>query len=331
MIDLHLHLDGSLDRETLFELAKINNVDPKIVENVRLSADSSCHNLVDYIKLFDFPLTLLQEKEAISYAVESLCKRLSKQGLIYVEIRFAPCLSLEHGLSQEDVVLAAIKGLEKGRKYLKANLILCLMRGRDLEKKNTETVRLAHKYLNKGVVALDLAGAEALWNNSLFVNEFAEARSLNIPLTIHAGEADGGPSVWEAIVYGAKRIGHGVRCIEDPELVEYLIVSKIPLEICPSSEVDTQCFEQYKDIPIKYLYEKGVKVTINTDDMTVSDVTLNKEIKRLHSTFKFGKEIFKEFFLNSIDVAFCSKEEKEELRAELENKFPSYIDSILGQ
>ena len=194
----------------------------------------------------------------------------------YVEIRFAPQLHTKKGLTQRQVTEAAIKGLPEG-KGLEAKLILCCMRMENNEKENMETIRMAEAYLGKGVAAADLAGAEAIFPTKSFEPVFRMARDAGVPFTIHAGEADGPKSIWTALKFGAKRIGHGVRCLEDETLVEYLREHRIPLEVCPTSNFQTKAVKG--EYPLKKMLEKGLCVTLNTDNTTVSGTTLEKEFE----------------------------------------------------
>ena len=319
MIDLHLHLDGSLSPKTIIDLAKKDNVKlPTYNANELkkyLSVPKNCKSLNDYLKCFDLPLSVLQTKKSITQAVYSLQKELKKQGLIYAEIRFAPQLHTKKGLSQEEVVKAAIKGLKKSS--FKANLILCCMRGDKNHEENLTTVLLAKKYLNKGVCAIDLAGAEAIFKTNTFFKEFELAKKLNIPFTIHAGEADGPESVWDAIKFGAVRIGHGVRVTEDSSLVDYLAEKQIPLEMCPTSNRCTKAIDDMSLFPLRQLMEKGVKVTINTDDPAICRTNLKGEFDFVTNKYGITSSEKKQLLLNAVDAAFCSDEYKNELKEKI--------------
>lgn len=240
MIDLHLHLDGSLSVKTVRELARIQGVEVSHDDSVllkRLQVSESCRDLNEYLEKFSFPCSLLQTRNAIEKAVYNLQEELKAQGLLYAEIRFAPQLHTFQGLTQAAVVEAAVNGLEASN--FKANLILCCMRGDDNYLQNMETVRVAAQYLGKGVCAVDLAGAEALYKTSDFEELFRFAREMGIPFTIHAGEADGPDSVRTAVRFGARRLGHGVRSVEDSALLRCLKETGITLELCPTSNLNT--------------------------------------------------------------------------------------------
>ncbi|MDD3369880.1 MAG: adenosine deaminase [Lachnospiraceae bacterium] len=311
LIDLHLHLDGSISLNSVKELAelqgiKLSLIDEELLE--RLQVGEECKDLNEYLDKFHFINLLLQTKEAISTAVYNLEEELKEQGLIYAEIRFAPQLHTKEGLSQADVVEAAIAGM--GRSDFHANLILCCMRGEDNHKENLETVHVAKKYLGTGVCAIDLAGAEALYPTEDFKDLFELATELEVPYTIHAGEAAGPESVYEAVALGTKRIGHGVRSLEDSQLTRELAETGVTLELCPTSNLNTNIFESMEKYPIRKLMNEGIKITINTDNMTVSGVTLQSELQKLMETFSLSEEELQMLVRNSVDAAFADESTK---------------------
>ena len=274
------------------------------------------------MKCFDIPVKVMQCKSAITYSVKSLVKRLDGQGLIYAEIRFAPQLHTAGGMTQNEVVLAAIEGLRQGigeSNGIKANLILCCMRGDGSnDAANMETIDIAKKYLGKGVVATDLAGAEALYPTSYYKSTFEYAAQQGVPFTIHAGEADGMTSVNQALDYGAKRIGHGVRCFADPVTMARLKSMDVCLDLCPKSNLDTHALEGVKTIaqyPLPVFMQAGVPVTVNTDDMTVSGTDLRSEFKRLFDAGLLTAQQAEKIVETSITHTFLPDAEKTELAA----------------
>ena len=319
LIDLHLHLDGSLSVKTVKELAALQNIEipedeAELLKLLRINDD--CKDLTEYLEKFAFPGKLLQTKEAIAISVYNLQEELKEQGLIHAEIRFAPQLHTLQGLSQREVIEAAIDGLN--RSDFSAELILCCMRGNDNHEANLETVKLAKDYIGKGACCIDIAGAEALFPTENFEDLFALARELEIPYTIHAGEADGPKSVYKALEYGTKRLGHGVRSLEDPALIEKIVAEGITLELCPTSNLHTCMFPTMEEYPLRKLMEAGVKVTINTDNMTVSNITLAKEFGKLIAAFNLTDEEIKGFAKNSVNACFASEETKKELLKKIE-------------
>lgn len=317
LIDLHLHLDGSLSLSSVKKLAAQGGValpdDETLLKQLQVSPD--CRDLNEYLTKFAFPCSLLQTEEAIALSVQTLCEELQEQGLLYAEIRFAPQLHLLKGLTQDKVVAAACEGLH--RTDFPAGLILCAMRGNDNREENLVTVRMAAKYLGRGVCACDLAGAEALFPTKDFEELFTLARELEVPYTIHAGEADGPESVRAALRFGTKRLGHGVRAIEDPALVDELVEKGITLECCPTSNLQTCMFPSYEAYPLKALLEKGLRVTVNTDNMMVSGVTLSHELEKLDLTPAQAKQVA----LNAASAAFVDEDDRMLLLEQIEEMF----------
>ncbi len=293
LIDLHLHLDGSLSEECVKELCRMQDItEPDDIKKL-LTCPKDCHDLNEYLKCFDFPLSLLQTADAISYSVERLCEELKALGFIYAEIRFAPQLHTRLGLSEREVTAAACMGLRYNYK-----LILCCMRG---SMQNEKTVKLCPDFMGKGVVALDLAGAEALYPTRDHRHLFELAAKEKIPYTIHAGEATGAQSVREAVEMGASRIGHGVHAIEDESVLAILAKNRIPLEMCPSSNLNTKAITDIRDYPLPKYLSLGIPVTINSDNMSVSDTHAGKELQLIEDTFGTNKALL---LKNAADAAF---------------------------
>ncbi len=322
LIDLHLHLDGSLSIDSVKKLAKAQNIEiptEDAVLNHLLSVSEDCRNLNEYLEKFAFPGSLLQTKNGISMSIVNLAQELRDQGLMYAEYRFAPQKHLERGLSQREVIEAAIEGLNQS--CLPGCLILCCMRMSDNREANLETVRLAKDYLGKGVAAVDLAGAEALYVTEKFWEEFSLARKLGVPCTIHAGEADGPGSIYTALSFGANRIGHGIQSYVDEMLLQRLAQEKIPLECCPTSNLNTQIFDSIQDYPIRKLLNSGVRFTVNTDNMSVSATTLKREWQKLIDAFQLTQAEVKQILLNSVEAAFAPDSLKAEMRQKVEAEF----------
>lgn len=308
-VELHIHLDGSIRPSTA---AYLLNKSIEDVSNNMIASDK-CEDLNEYLTKFDYPEKILQTKENLERVAYELALDLKKDNVIYAEIRFAPLKHIKEGLTLDSVVDSVLDGLSKVN--IKTNLILCMMRN-DTYSDNLKVIELASKYLNKGVGGIDLAGAEALYKTSSFKELFVMAKKYNIPFTIHSGEADGYDSILAAINFGATRIGHGIRAIEYDDLINLIIDNNILLEVCPTSNVQTNAVDKYTDHPIKKLIDKGVNVSINTDNRTVSNISLNLEYKKLQESFGFTKELFIKTNLNAIEHAFVSLDEKSKLKRE---------------
>ena len=321
-IDLHVHLDGSISVSLARRLAEIENIplpssDTKLKEMLTVSPGNK--DLNEYLTKFDLPCALLQSGESIRLAVFTLCKELEKLGLMYAEIRFAPQKHTDKGLPQAEVVQAAIEGLSASGFF--GNLILCCMRGDTNQKENEETITVADKFLGKGVCALDLAGAEGVFPNDAFFPLFQKAKERGIPFTIHAGEALGADSVEKAISFGARRIGHGVRAIEDERVVELLCKNHIPLEICPTSNINTGIYSSVSQMPVHDFLEKGVVVTVNSDNMTVSETNVIRELSLLKDAFLYTDADIKKLLQNACCATFLPEHKKELLLEKVEHSF----------
>lgn len=297
LIELHLHLDGSLRPETVWELAKEQNIKlpANTVDEVRdqMQVPEDCRTLEEYLTRFDLPLLVLQTREALERAAFELTEDLAKEGVTYAEIRFAPQLSIKGGMTQEQAVEAAIEGVRRGMEQypsIRVGLILCCMRGEDNEEWNLQTVETAKKYLGDVVCAVDIAGAESLYPTERFAPVFEKVREYGLPATIHAGEAAGPESMKTALAFGAKRIGHGVAAVEDPELVRRLIEEQITLEVCVTSNYQTKVVPSIEAHPIRRLFNAGVRVTVNSDNRTVSNTNVRKELDILRNVFGFKEQ-----------------------------------------
>ena len=290
MIDLHLHLDGSLTpREVLF-LSDLSGVSLFTREEDALQKALTFDTkgtLNDYLKKFDLPLSVLQNAEAVSWAVRSLGDRLLQMGYAYAEVRFAPILHTQKGAAAEDVVRGAVKGLQ-GTK-LPMGLILCCMRGKSREE-NLRTVELAAEFKGKGVVGVDLAGAEALYPTENYKEVFARASKLGLNITIHAGEAAGEDSVKAALDFGAKRIGHGVAA-KSEDLLDRIKQNDVLIEVCPTSNLQTGAVNSIENHPIKRFLESGIPVALCSDNMTVSATDVPKEWAKVKAAFGFSDEV----------------------------------------
>lgn len=316
-IDLHLHLDGAITLPIAKRLAQLQNQtlsassDEELAQ--LLSIPKSCEDLNEYLKRFDLPISLLQTKESISEAVFLVSEQLRRENVIYAELRFAPQSFTAGGLTQREAVEAALEGL--ARTSFCGNLILCAMRGLGREAANVETLRLTKEYLvtHGGVVAFDIAGAEGLFPTSDYRELFALAVELDVPFTLHAGEAAGADSVRCAIEMGARRIGHGIRSFEDETLIELLQKRQIPLEVCPTSNRQTHAVADMRDYPLADLVRKGLCVTINTDNPAISGTTIAEEFAYAQ-TLGVPFEQEQHMLLSAVDAAFTDEATKQRLR-----------------
>lgn len=316
LIDLHLHIDGSLPINTIIKCAQIEGITLPTEDTTELkkylTVSENCTDLNEYLVCFNLPISVMQSKKSLFLCAYDLVKELNSQGLIYAELRFAPQFHCEKGLTQDQVTKAVIEGMRRAESEtkIKTNLILCCMRGNKIEK-NIQTLEIARKYYKKGVVAIDLAGAESLFPTSDYENLFNKAKELGLPYTIHAGEADGAKSITSALDFGALRLGHGIRSLESQDILKREEKDNIILELCPTSNLQTKAISSLKEYPIPEFIKANVLCTINTDNMTVSGTTLENEFKILFEAGLIDKNTAKQLVLNSAKAAFINDSEKE--------------------
>jgi len=306
-IELHLHLDGSVELNTI---SKITNENIDILKGKMIAKDK-CENLSEYLTKFDTPIKCMQTKENLVLIAKDLVNYLEKENVIYAEIRFAPMFHTKEGISYEEVIESVLEGLNSNNN-VKTNLILCMMRGFPKED-NLKTIEIAEKYLNKGVCALDLAGAEDKYPLIDYIDLFDIIKEKNIPFTIHAGENGSHKEIDLAIEIGTKRIGHGIHAYENNNTIKNLKEKNILLEICPTSNIQTNSIDKYENHPIYNFYESGINICINTDNKTVSNISLTDEYIKLYNAFNFNTHDFKIMNVNAIKSSFLTDEEKKDL------------------
>lgn len=330
MIDLHCHLDGCLSKEDILVLAKEENFFLDTSWETKYHVDQSCRSLNEYLSCFSFTAPLLQNKEALYHVTKRVLQRFAKEGLVYVELRFAPQSHTSDGLSQEEATLAVMQGIEESKDIIDCSLILCYMRQSLNNKENLETLRIASKYLHHGVEAVDLAGAELLFKTNLFGPLFQKSKEAGIPYTIHAGEADSYQSILDALEYHPARIGHGIHCLENQKTIERLKEEHILLEICPTSELQTKAAEG--QFPIQALLDQKLNLSINTDDPGISSTSLTNEYRLLNKEYGISEETLYSMLLNSVDYIFASKEVKSRVRTKIKNQYHDWFtNNVLNE
>ncbi|HSP88594.1 MAG TPA: adenosine deaminase [Ignavibacteriaceae bacterium] len=324
---LHDHLDGGLRPQTIIELAKENGYkklptnDPgELGEWFHRGANKG--NLVEYLQGFEHTIAVMQSKESLARIAYEMMEDMKNDGVCYVETRFAPVFHTGKDLYQDDVVNAVLEGLEKGKRDFGVGygLILCGMRNM----KNTlEVAELAVNFRNQGVVGFDLAGEEGGYPPKKHVEAFQFIQRANFNITIHAGEAFGKESIWQAIQWcGAHRIGHATRLHEDisfdkdgnvvgfGELAQYVLDKRIPLEICLLSNVHTGAVDKIENHPFGILFKEKFRVSINTDDRLMSDTTMTKEFLTAINIFNISLDDIEKITINSMKSAFIHYKER---------------------
>ena len=316
-VELHLHLDCSLSYEVVKQLKP--SVTPEEYKQSFI-APAKCTDLADYIKRAIKGFELMQTKEQLRLVTLDLFKQLKADNVVYAEIRFAPLQHTLQGLTPTEVVETVEAATAEGIKMdgVDANIILCTLRHYSVAQ-SMETVELVKKFKDTHVVGFDIAADEAGFPVANHIKAFQFANANNIHCTAHAGEAKGAESVWETLKnFRPSRIGHGVRSAEDTTLLSFLKTSNIHLEVCPTSNVQTNVFDKIENHTADKIYNAGVSMSINTDARTISNVTLADEYELLQRVFHWDKEHFKKCNLEAIDHSFATNDIKQKVRTKIE-------------
>jgi len=330
---LHDHLDGGLRPQTIIDIADEIGYDKLPTKDPEKLADwfqESCNSgsLVRYLETFDHTIAVMQRREDLIRVARECVLDLARDGVVYAEVRGAPELFTTQGLSIDKVVEATLEGYRQGMaeaanegNKIRVESILCALRQNHRDR---ETARAVVKYRDKGVVGFDIAGPEDGFPPTNQLQTFEYLRRENAHFTIHAGEAYGLPSIWEAIQYcGAERLGHGVRIIDDidfstPEprigrLAAYIRDRRIPLEICPTSNLQTGIAQTIKEHPIGKLSHLRFRVTVNTDNRLMSRTSMSNELYQLVDAFGWTFADLQRVTVNAMKSAFIPFEERLEI------------------
>ena len=329
--DLHCHLDGSLRPTTILELAE--------AQKVRLPADTPeglaraihmgevCASLEDYLRAFDVTLAVLQTEEALHRAAYELAVDCAAENVRYLEVRYSPVLHTRNGLKPTTIVDAVLEGLRQAKREtgIRANVLICGIRHMDPET-SVRLAELAVAYKNRGVVGFDLAGAE----EGHPARKHQEAIQLildnNVNVTIHAGEAFGPESIAQALhTCGAHRIGHGVRLRENGDLLNYVNDHRIPLEMCPSSNVQTGSVGGFRSHPLKFYFDFGLRVTVNTDNRLITNTTATKELLIAHQEMGFTLDDLVTVVVQGFKSAFLPFREKQDVLARVNEEIADVV------
>lgn len=320
-VELHCHLDGSLSLKVIRQLARMAQVDLPTTDadlEKLVSVPDNMKDLLSYLKRFDVVMPLLQTEAALELAAYDVIEQCAQENVKYIEVRFAPDFSTEKGLSVEAAIAAVIKGLHRGRAdfQVESGLLVCAMR-QFPNARNQAMFHAARPFLGDGLVGGDFAGDEANFPTGVIEPAIKVAQQLNIPMTLHAGESHCVHNVMAALVLGIRRFGHGVALGGHPELQSEVAQAGGVLEMCLTSNLQTKAIVKIDDYPVPELIANHVKITINTDNRTVSRTTLTKEYLLWQQHFGITKAQFHEFNLNAINAAFCSDLVRERVIGEL--------------
>jgi adenosine deaminase len=329
---LHDHLDGGLRPQTIIDLAKDLRYEKLPTKDAGELGEwfhrgAQRGSLPLYLEGFAHTTGVMQTEEALERVAYEMMEDMHEDGVVYVETRFAPVFHTERGMHWEEIVSAVLRGLERGRKDfgVEFGLIICAMRDMTLSQ---EMAELAIDFRERGVVGFDLAGEEGGYPPKKHVDAFHYIQRENFNITIHAGEAFGKESIWQAIQWcGAHRIGHATRLIEDISvsdddptqvdsmgyLAQYVLDKRIPLEICLTSNVDTGAVKSIEEHPFGIYHRYRFRVTLNTDDRLMSNTTLSKEYKLAADAFNLTLHDLEKLSLNGMKSAFVPYKKRIEL------------------
>lgn len=324
--ELHCHLDGSVRPATLLDLGREYGVPMP-----ETSADALAHHmyvrdarhLEDYLTRFDVTLGVMQSERALERISFELGEDAAADGVRYIEVRFAPVLNQQWGMSLEEAVEASLRGLARAQAVhgIVGRIIVCGLRHLSPDV-SLELARLAVAFQGKGVVGFDLAGGEAGHPASAHRAAFLHAREHGMFCTCHAGEGAGPESVADAVhVCGAQRIGHGTRLIEDPRLTDELAKNGIAIEACLTSNVQTHAAKNYESHPLRAYFERGMRVTLNTDNRLMSGTTLIAEYAHAAKELEFSLDELCTLARNGFESAFLPDDERRALLALVDREF----------
>jgi len=323
---LHDHLDGALRPQTVLELARETGYNDLPADNEeeltqRLTEGAHRGHLEIYLDAFRHTVGVMQTPEALRRVAAECAEDLAADGIVYAEVRFAPELHTERGLSLDEVVQAVLDGFRQGSEG-RGITVYALLTAMRTAARSLEIAELAVRYRDQGVVGVDIAGAEAGWPPSRHLDAFQYIKRENFHITIHAGEGFGLPSIWEAVQFcGTERLGHGVRIVDDIQISQqgsvrlgrlsaYIRDRRIPLEMCPTSNVQTGAAPSIALHPIRLLRQLSFRVTVNTDNRLMSQVTLSSEFHRLVEEFGYGWTDIEWLTVNAMKSAFAGFDER---------------------
>ncbi len=316
-VELHCHLDGSIPLSVIKGLCQKEKIAiPGSEKAFRklVEADENCKSLCEYLEAFKLPLSCLATEESFYEAAYGEALEASKEGVLYQELRFSPLLSEKPGLSSESIIEAAIEGLVRAKAEcgIHVELLLCGMR-HFTEAQNFRILELTKKYLSWGVCGADLAGDEAAFANEKFLSYFKRASAMDIPFTVHAGECRRAKNIEIAVLEGARRIGHGIAMSGNEQLLEILCKKNIGVELCPNSNVQTKAVSSWQDYPFREFLERGIKISINTDNRTVTNTTITNELNVLKEKFALTIEEAAAIMKQAMETSFAEESLKKDI------------------
>ncbi|HFZ9915440.1 TPA: adenosine deaminase [Streptococcus agalactiae] len=327
--ELHCHLDGSLSLPAIRKLANMADIIlPNSDKELRkyVIAPAQTESLVDYLKTFEFIRPLLQTKEALRFAAYDVARQAALENVIYIEIRFAPELSMDKGLTASDTVFAVLEGLADAQKEFNivARALVCGMR-QSSHKTTKEIIKHIVDLAPKGLVGFDFAGDEFSYPTDSLVDLIQEVKRSGYPMTLHADECGCAKHIADSLNLGIKRMGHVTALTGQRALIKRFVEEDAVAEMCLTSNLQTKAASSIQSFPYQELYDAGGKITINTDNRTVSDTNLTKEYSLFVTYFGTKIEDFLVFNQNAVKASFTSDSEKDTLLHKLQENYDSYL------
>ncbi|MHB8875473.1 MAG: adenosine deaminase [Myxococcaceae bacterium] len=332
--DLHCHLDGSLRLRSILEMAEQQKVKlPSDTEEGLAKAihmGEVCKSLEDYLVAFDVTLSVMQTEESLYRAAHELAVDAAEENVRYLEIRYSPALHQQKGLKMTTVIDAVLEGLRVAKREtgIKYGVIVCGIRHINPQM-SVRLAELSVAYKNRGVIGFDLAGAEVNFPAKDHKDAFQLILRNNVNCTAHAGEAYGPESIAQAIHYlGAHRIGHGTRLRENGDLLNYINDHRIPLEVCLQSNVQTGAVPSLASHPLKFYFDYGLRVTINTDNRLITDTTVTKELWLAHKELGLTLEDLTTIIVSGFKSAFLPFREKQDVLRDVNEEIRQVLQSF---
>ncbi|MFA9492891.1 adenosine deaminase [Streptococcus sp. E17BB] len=329
--ELHCHLDGSLSFSAIRQLAHWADISlPESDEELKtlVTAPSDISSLNDYLRTFDTILPLLQTKKALRFAAYDVAQQAAKEGVIYAEIRFAPTLSTAKGLTAIEVVEAVLDGFEQAQDDfgIVVKALACGMRQSNLD----ETYRMfkeVSRLATRGLVGFDFAGNEADFPTGVLEKIITDTQALGLPFTLHAGECGCANNIAQGLKLGIKRFGHATALSLSAEILDDFVAKEATAELCLTSNLQTKAISELSEYPYHIFYDKGVRITINTDNRTVSDTNLTKEYQLFADYFGVSITDFLRFNEYALEASFATPAEKMKLLEKLHQGYAPFLNT----
>ncbi len=314
-IELHCHLDGSMNLDVTRELLRdmgetYSNEELKDM----LEAPEDCQSLAEYLTRFDLPIRCIQTRDGLRKSAKAVALDAAAENVKYLEVRFAPTFSTNEGLSIREILESVQTGLMEAEAQadIKTGIIVCGMRHLPMET-NLAMLKEARELYGEGVVACDIAGDEKAFSNSVFREFFDLAKRLKMPFTIHSGECGDMDNIRLAMGFGAKRVGHGIAMGKNLDLIKECARFGLGVEMCPTSNLQTKAIASFEDYPIRSFLAAGVPISINTDNRTVSGTTSTKEFTRVVERFALTEDELAKIYRDSVEMSFATDDVKHAL------------------